>query len=159
MNPPRVQRRERPERSGGRPARQLAAAAHRKLAALPQDLLLSDPGRKLMFDDRLYERGGLTVHAVRCALGDEAFFRMLRGWATLHRGGTVTTSVFTAHVSRYAPEPLDDLFTAWLYETALPPLPEAAAPLPEAAPRLPARPSYPPTYPAPGADPARVRGE
>ncbi|WP_392969260.1 M1 family metallopeptidase [Streptomyces sp. LN245] len=140
------------ERSGGRPARQLAAAAHRKLSSLPRDLLLSDPGRKLMFDDRLYERGGLTVHAIRCAMGDEAFFRMLRGWATLHRGGTVTTSVFTAHVSRYAAEPLDELFTAWLYETALPPLPEAA-------PQIPARPAHPPTYPPPNTDSARVRGE
>ncbi len=108
-----------------------------------------------MFDDRLYQRGGLTVHAIRCAMGDEAFFRMLRGWATLHRGGTVTTSVFTAHVSRFAAEPLDDLFTAWLYETALPPLPS----LPEAAPRMPARPAYPPTYPPPSADSARVRGD
>jgi aminopeptidase N len=141
------------ERSGGRPARQLAAAAHRKLSALPQDLLLSDPGRKLMFDDRLYERGGLTVHAIRCAMGDDAFFRMLRGWAALHRGGAVTTSVFTSHVSRYAAEPLDDLFTAWLYETALPPLPTQAPPSP--APQMPARPTYPPT----NADSARVRGE
>ncbi|MFD0069332.1 M1 family peptidase, partial [Streptomyces sp. NPDC127574] len=66
----------------------------------------------------------------------------------LHRSGVVTTSVFTAHVARYAAEPLDDLFTAWLYETALPPLPPAAA-------QLPARPSYPPT----NAGSARVRGE
>jgi aminopeptidase N len=116
--------------------------------------MLSDPGRKLMFDDRLYQRGGLTMHAIRCAMGDEAFFRMLRGWATLHRGGTVTTSTFVSHVSRYAAEPLDDLFTAWLYETALPPLPQAPQ-APPSAPRIPARPSYPPT----NADSARVRGE
>ncbi len=75
------------ERSGGRSAQALAGLAHRKLSALPQDLRLSDPGRKLMFDDRLYERGGLLLHAVRCALGDDAFFRMLRGWASVHRGG------------------------------------------------------------------------
>ncbi|MFJ4890622.1 M1 family metallopeptidase [Streptomyces sp. NPDC088788] len=137
------------ERSGGRTAHRLASAAHRKLSALPQDLLLSDPGRKLMFDDRLYERGGLAVHAIRCALGDDAFFRMLRGWTVLHRSGVVTTSVFTTHVARHTAEPLDDLFTAWLYETALPPLPSPAAQV------LPARPGYPPT----NADSARVRGE
>ena len=127
------------ERSGGRGAQELAAVAHRKLAGLPQDLRLADPGRKLMFDDRLYERGGLTVHAVRCALGDEAFFRMLRGWASVYRGGVVTTSAFMAHATRFASAPLDDLFRAWLDETALPPLPSVTAPVP-------IRPPYPP-YP------------
>ncbi|MET8166710.1 M1 family metallopeptidase [Streptomyces sp. NPDC005329] len=111
------------ERSGGRSAQQLAAVAHRSLSSLPQDLRLADPGRKSMFDDRLYERGGLTVHALRCALGDDAFFRMLRAWLGLHRGGSVTTSTLAAHAARFAPEPLDDLFEAWVYGTALPPLP------------------------------------
>ncbi|MFD3682323.1 M1 family metallopeptidase [Streptomyces sp. NPDC058613] len=132
------------ERSGSRTAHELAATAHRLLSLQPQDLRLADPGRKLMFDDRLYQRGGLTVHAVRCALGDEAFFRMLREWASVHRHGVVTTAGFTAHVSRYAAEPLDDLFAAWLYEPSLPPLP----PPPSSAsvpPRIPARPGYPPT--------------
>ncbi|MGW2014232.1 M1 family metallopeptidase [Streptomyces sp. NPDC001927] len=127
------------ERSGGRPAQEMAAIAHRLLAGQPQDLILADPGRKLMFDDRLYERGGLTVHAIRCALGDGAFFRMLRDWATVHRHGVVTTSGFTAHVARYATEPVDDLLTAWLHRPALPPLPT-----PHGAAPIPARPSYPP---------------
>ncbi|SDK17459.1 M1 family metallopeptidase [Streptomyces indicus] len=111
------------ERSGGRTAEDLAAAAHRLLAGKPQDLTLADPGRKLMFDDRLYERGGLAVHAVRRALGDEDFFRMLRAWPTLHRGGVVTTQMFTAHVERHTDRPLDELFRAWLYEGKLPRLP------------------------------------
>jgi aminopeptidase N len=126
------------ERSGGLTAAQLAATAHRKLSSLPQDLRLSDPGRKRMFDDRLYERGGLVLHAVRCALGEEAFFRMLRGWAGVHRAGTVTTGTFITHAARFASRPLDDLFTAWLEETALPPLPAFE-------PRVPMRPSYPPS--------------
>ncbi|WP_435284434.1 M1 family metallopeptidase [Streptomyces koelreuteriae] len=111
------------ERSGGRSTQQLAAAAHRLLFSLPQDLRLADPGRKSMFDDRLYQRGGLVLHAVRCALGDDAFFRMLRGWAGQHRGGAVTTANFTAHVGRFTDEPLDALFDRWLYGTTLPPLP------------------------------------
>ncbi len=127
------------ERSGGLTAQQLAAAAHRLLSSQPQDLCLADPGRKLLFDDRLYQRGGLVLHAVRCAMGDDAFFRMLRGWAAQYRGGAVTTATFTAHAARFTAEPLDGLFTAWLRETALPPLPAA----PDA--RIPARPAYPPT--------------
>ncbi|MFD8292117.1 M1 family metallopeptidase [Streptomyces lavendulae] len=124
------------ERSGGRPAHDLATAAHRLLSAQPQDLRLADPGRKLMFDDRLYQRGGLTVHAIRCALGDTAFFRMLRDWAGVHRHGVVTTAVFTAHVARYATEPVDELLTAWLHTPELPPLPASSV--------APARPPYPP---------------
>ncbi|MEV7996700.1 M1 family aminopeptidase, partial [Streptomyces sp. NPDC086077] len=126
------------ERSGGPTAQQLAAAAHQVLSGQPQDLRLADPGRKSMFDDRLYQRGGLVVHAVRCALGDEAFFRMLRGWAGQHRGGAVTTAAFTAHAARFASAPLDELFRVWLQERALPPLPEQDV-------RIPVRPSFPPS--------------
>ncbi|MFF5447206.1 M1 family metallopeptidase [Streptomyces sp. NPDC012888] len=114
------------ERSGGRSAHELAVLAHRLLTGLPQDLRLADPGRKLMFDDRLYERGGLAVHAIRCALGERAFFPMLRDWTTLHRHGVVTTPALTAHITRYAPAPVDDLLKAWLYEPSLPPLPHPA---------------------------------
>ncbi|MFF7438225.1 M1 family aminopeptidase [Streptomyces sp. NPDC008122] len=111
------------ERSGGRAAHELALAANRLLASQPQDLVLADPGRKLMFDDRLYQRGGLAVHAIRCALGDGAFFRMLRDWAGVHRHGVVTTASFAAHVARYAAEPPDALLTSWLHQPSLPPLP------------------------------------
>lgn len=111
------------ERAGSTTAAAHAAAAHRTLAALPEDLLLADPGKRQMFDDRLYERGGLTVHVLRCALGDDAFFRMLRDWTTNHRHGAVTTADFTAHAQRYATSPLDGLFDAWLREPSLPPLP------------------------------------
>ena len=78
-----------------------------------------------MFDDRLYERGGLVLHAVRCALGDIAFFRMLRNWGPQHRNGTVTTKDFLSHVARFATEPVDELFEAWVYGATLPPLPGA----------------------------------
>ncbi|MFD7630298.1 M1 family metallopeptidase [Streptomyces sp. NPDC059851] len=127
------------ERSGGRTAHELAAGAHRLLASQPQDLRLADPGRKLMFDDRLYQRGGLALHAVRCALGDAAFFPMLRDWAAVHRHGVVTTAAFTRHVARHATEPVDELLAAWLFEPALPP--------------------FPPAPPAPSAPPSQRKGK
>lgn len=111
------------EHSGGPPAVELARAAHTQLAGLPQDLRLTDPGRHLMFDDRLYERGGLAVHALRHALGEAPFFRMLRDWTAAHRHGLVTTEAFTAHAQRYTAASLDSLLTAWLHQAALPPLP------------------------------------
>jgi aminopeptidase N len=116
------------ERSGGRTTQELAATAHRELSVLPQDLVLADPGRKSLFDDQVYERGGLTVHAIRCALGDEPFFRMVRDWVSAHRHGVVTTEAFTAHVARYAAAPVGDLMTAWLRRRPLPPLPAPLVP-------------------------------
>jgi aminopeptidase N len=115
------------ERSGGPPAAALAAESHARLSALPQDLRLADPGRRLMFDDRLYRRGGLVLHALRTVLGDTAFFALLREWAAAHRHGTVTTEAFTAHVQGYTSQRLGAFFTAWLHDTALPPLPSGQA--------------------------------
>ncbi|MGK4579325.1 M1 family metallopeptidase [Kitasatospora sp. HPMI-4] len=113
------------ERSGGPDAQALAQDAHRRLSALPQDLCLADPGRRLMFDDRVYQRGGVTVHALRRVLGDDVFFRLLREWTAAHRHATVTTADFIAAATRCAGRPLDGFFTAWLTEPALPPLPDA----------------------------------
>lgn len=101
----------------------LAAAAHAQLAALPQDLVLGAPGRKHLFDDRVYQRGALTVHALRLRLGDPAFFTLLRTWTARHRHATASTGSLTALAAEAAGAPLDDLFDAWVLGTALPPLP------------------------------------
>ncbi|MEU8516746.1 M1 family metallopeptidase [Kitasatospora sp. NPDC048722] len=111
------------EHAGGPAAATHAAAAHALLAGFPQDLRLADPGRKLMFDDRLYQRGGLAVHALRCALGDVAFFGMLKDWLSIHRHGVVATADLVGHASRYTEASLTDLFDAWLHRPGLPPLP------------------------------------
>ena len=76
-----------------------------------------------MFDDRVYKRGALTLHALRAEVGDETFFGLLRSWVEAHRGGTVSTANFIAHASLAAGRDLGDLFEAWLYTAALPPLP------------------------------------
>lgn len=107
------------EASGGPSADALARRQHARLTQLPQDLVLSDPGPDLMFDDRVYKRGALTLHALRRALGDAAFFDLLRGWAGAHRHALVTTADFRRHVGPAA----DALLTAWLDAPALPMLP------------------------------------
>jgi aminopeptidase N len=77
-----------------------------------------------MFDDRLYKRGALTVHALRLTMGDAAFGPMLRAWTTEHRHGTVSTGAFETHAQAWTPTPLGALFTAWLRTPRLPRLPE-----------------------------------
>jgi len=115
------------EHSGGPSAATHAATAHAHLARLRQDLTLGDPGRRLMFDDRLYQRGGLAVHALRQALGEGAFFRMLRGWTAVHRHGVVTTARLAAHAAQYTSRPLAPVLDAWVHQPALPPLAEPDA--------------------------------
>jgi aminopeptidase N len=114
------------ERSGGDSADVHARAHHERLADLDQDLLLSDPGPELMFDDRVYKRGALTLHALRLSLGDDAFFDLLRAWVGEHSGGSVTTADFVGLVSDRAETDLSDLLAEWLDETPLPDLPAAS---------------------------------
>ena len=71
-----------------------AATAWRKLGAGKQDLLVGDPGPELMFDDRVYKRGALALHALRLRCGDLAFFSLLHEWASQNRHGSVSTPQF-----------------------------------------------------------------
>ena len=114
------------EESRGEPAAVHAAKSWRRVAALPQDLRVADPGVRRMFDDRVYERGALTLHALRLALGDTAFFALLREWTHTYRDRTVTTEAFETMAHRYATRPLDRLFAAWLHDHPLPTLPTEA---------------------------------
>jgi aminopeptidase N len=106
--------------SGGPSADEHARAWHARLAAVPTDMRLIDPGVSRMFDERVYKRGALTLHALRRRMGDERFFGLLRAWTDEHRHGTVTTGEFTAAAERHARESLTGFFSAWLEETPLP---------------------------------------
>jgi aminopeptidase N len=113
------------ENSGGPTADRIARTTHQRLAGLPQDLLVGDPGPQLMFDDRLYKRGALTLHALRLVQGDPAFFAMLRDWTETNRHSTVTTEMFIEQAARFSELPLATLFHRWLFRTELPELPAA----------------------------------
>lgn len=111
------------EGSGSETTNQRARHYYDELAAKDQDLLLADPGPELMFDDRVYKRGALTLHALRAEVGSEAFFELLKTWVTEHRGGSVTTEDFVAHCEKQTGKFLAELFTAWVFRTELPAFP------------------------------------
>lgn len=112
------------EESGGpRTCDEWARHHHDKLADLDQDLLLADPGPALMFDDRVYKRGALTLHALRADVGDDAFFDVLRGWAAEQAGASVTTEEFLAFATDRTGRDVAALLEPWLYATDLPPYP------------------------------------
>jgi aminopeptidase N len=110
------------EDSGGRSADDWARYYHGKLAGSRQDLLLSDPGPRDMFDDRVYKRGALTLHVLRRTIGDDGFFELLRDWTTRHRHGTAVTDDFTGLAANYSNESLRPLWQAWLYSKDVPDL-------------------------------------
>jgi aminopeptidase N len=108
------------EESGGRGATAHARDWHARMAAKPADLVLADPGPARMFDERVYKRGALVLHALRGRLGDEPFFALLRDWATRHRHATVTTAQFVQLAGQHAATDLSAFFTAWLHRPTLP---------------------------------------
>jgi aminopeptidase N len=106
--------------SGGMSVDLQARLWHDRLTERSTDIRIADPGVSRMFDERIYKRGGLTLHALRHRLGDVAFFALLREWTAEHRHGVVTTEEFVAAAERHAGASLSDLFTAWLWEKPLP---------------------------------------
>jgi aminopeptidase len=116
------------EESGGPTAAQHVSKAYSRLTGLAQDLVLSDPGPELMFDDRLYKRGAITLHVLRQQLGDDAFFDLLRTWTRTNRHGSVTTDAFIALAQTFSPDPDATLalFAVWLDAGELPDLPRTS---------------------------------
>jgi aminopeptidase len=58
------------EQSGGPSADRHATRHWQRLAGLPQDLVVADPGPKRMFDARLSKQGALTLHPGWIETGD-----------------------------------------------------------------------------------------
>ncbi|WP_216896485.1 M1 family metallopeptidase [Nocardia alni] len=110
---------------GGATADQLARAARQNLSRAPQDIVVGDPGPQLMFDDRVYKRGALTLHSLRLALGDPAFFALLWDWTTRYRHSTVSAEEFIDLAGHFSPVSLRPIFDRWLYDQPLPELPPA----------------------------------
>jgi len=85
-----------------------------------------DPGPGKLFSPPIvYERGALTLHALRLRVGDEVFFTILRTWTERFHNGNATTEDFIALAEEISGEQLDDFFQSWLFELALPDLPSA----------------------------------
>jgi aminopeptidase N len=73
-----------------------------------------------LFDGTIYNRGGMTLQALREKIGDATFFRVLRTWATRNRYGNVTTPQFIALAERESGQDLDHFFDVWLYQPGKP---------------------------------------
>jgi aminopeptidase N len=77
-----------------------------------------------LFNPTVYVRGGLTLHALRLTVGDDAFFRALQAYATEYRNSNADTAQFIAIAERESGKELDGFFQEWLYKDEVPNLPE-----------------------------------
>ena len=82
-----------------------------------------DPGAAEVFNPTVYNRGALTLEALRRTVGDATFYRILREWVDRYRGRNVSTAEFIALSEELSGTQLDDFFQTWLYEWGLPSLP------------------------------------
>ncbi|MEH3088816.1 MAG: M1 family metallopeptidase [Microbacterium arborescens] len=111
------------ERSGGPSAAACAAEHHARLGELSQDILVGDPGPDLMFDDRVYKRGALALHALRISTGDALFFDVLREWTSRYRHALVTADDFRELVTERAGRAAASVVDSWTERMPLPDLP------------------------------------
>ena len=114
------------ERNGGKSA----AQSFDELYATPEDSAAGQdlwfpapaalPGPAEMFHTPVYDRGAMTLQALREKVGDDAFFAILRTWYAENRNGNVTTADFIALAERVSGQQLDRFFDVWLYEEGKP---------------------------------------
>ncbi|WP_211254493.1 M1 family metallopeptidase [Cellulomonas cellasea] len=111
-------------------------------AAIPADdpfwqLTIGDPGPDQLFYPQVYQRGAMTLHALRSEVGDETFFRILRTWTRTQRGDVVSTPELVALAERLSGRELDAFFATWLYTptkpAGLPEVPPEPGPAADAA--------------------------
>ena len=102
------------------------------IAGIPADdpfwsVAIGDPGPDSIFDQAVYYRGAMTLHALRLKMGDATFFGFVKQWTAKYAGGNVTSPKFIALAEKVSGQQLDDFFDTWLYTDSKPStLPEAA---------------------------------
>jgi aminopeptidase N len=81
----------------------------------------ANPGSPVfLFNGTIYNRGGMTLQALRQKVGDFDFFRILRSWAAQNRYGNVSTPQFVALAEQVSQQELDHFFDVWLYQLEKP---------------------------------------
>ena len=105
---------------GVRPGSTDAAAFHElAISSAPGTPPPSD-----LFGNGVYDRGALTLYALRHRVGDATFFRILRAYAARYRYANADTADFIAVANQVSGRDLTSFLHAWLYNRTIPVLPE-----------------------------------
>ncbi|WP_031467971.1 M1 family metallopeptidase [Sciscionella sediminilitoris] len=80
---------------------------------------LYDPGKGKEFTG-VYDKGPLALHALRHAIGDDAFFRILEEWPAAHRDKNASWAEFEKYVQQVSGKDLRGFFDAWFHGATVP---------------------------------------
>ncbi|MEU5691500.1 M1 family metallopeptidase [Actinosynnema sp. NPDC020468] len=83
-------------------------------------VLPGDPGVDKQFDGAVYDRGALTLHALRKAVGDDAFFSILKKWTAKKAYSDGSIEEFIALAQQVSGKDLKQLFQTWLFTKGKP---------------------------------------
>lgn len=73
-----------------------------------------------LFGTPVYDRGAMALHELRRTVGDRAFLRILRAWASEHRDGHGTTEQFTRLAEKESGKKVGPVLHTWLYTKGKP---------------------------------------
>ena len=86
-----------------------------------------DPGPANIFHPAVYDRGAMAVHQIRLAIGDNAFFALLKAWTAARKDSVGNIAQFQTLAEAISGRDLDAVFTTWLYTPSKPTLGLAGA--------------------------------
>jgi aminopeptidase N len=76
---------------------------------------IGNPGAHNEFTGAVYDRGAMTLQALRTRIGGPAFFTTMRTWAAKHKYANGSIRQFIALAERVSGKDLGSFFDAWLY--------------------------------------------
>jgi aminopeptidase N len=84
----------------------------------PAPAALENPTQ--LFHTPVYDRGAMTLQALRVKVGDDTFFEILRSWYEDNKYGNVSTEDFIALAEEESGQDLEQFFQVWLFEEGRP---------------------------------------
>jgi hypothetical protein len=82
--------------------------------------IIGDPGPGHEFAGAVYDRGAMTLQALRTRIGDDDFFTTMRRWAAERKYGNGEIPQFIALAEQVSGQDLSSFFRAWLYSPERP---------------------------------------
>ncbi|TDD40005.1 M1 family peptidase [Actinomadura sp. KC06] len=83
-------------------------------------VVLGDPQRDTMFNDRVYNGGAIMIQMLREKIGDDDFFAVLRTWLARYQDRNADTAQFIALTEQISGQDLDAFFKDWLFSPIKP---------------------------------------
>lgn len=80
----------------------------------------ADPGAADILHTAVYDRGAMSLQALRTEIGDAAFFEIVKGWPTEKQYQNATAKEFIAYAEQISGRQLDALFQTWWYTSGKP---------------------------------------